>query len=277
MLVDVHAHLMLEGHEGQLYSLADMFKGSPGERLSQFVEYFRRAGIDRVILCSDPDIFIPKNDGGDPAGSLKRANDTVAEACARYPDLFAGSVMVNPLALDASLREIETRIETQGFVGVGEICQYRTGHGTDTEGMREILRAAARLDVPVNIHSSLPVHTHELATLMRAVPEATVIMAHIGGSNNWRNGIKLAEEFPELYVDLSGITVQYAGTFEAALARINHERMLFGVDFPLIQPESMTGPFFAARMPEASRKAIACENALRIYKRLAPIEAHFAM
>lgn len=103
MLVDVHAHLMLEGHEGQLYSLADMFRGSGREKLAQFVEYFRRAGIDRVILCSDPDLFIPKNDGGDPAGSLKRANDTVAEACARYPDLFAGSVMVNPLALDAGL------------------------------------------------------------------------------------------------------------------------------------------------------------------------------
>jgi len=269
MLIDVHSHYWLAhlNEKKHPFSISALFKGP--DPLHQYVEYARRAKIDKIILCGNPDLISPEGCDGNPVEAMRTLNDQVTAACSRFPDLFVGSVMVHPEFIEESIREIETRIESEGYVGIGEICQYRTGHKTDCEGMREVLKLAARLDVPVNIHASTPEHTEGLRSLMSAVPEATVIMAHVGGFLNWRNGISLAREFPNLYVDISGIVIQWGGVLREVLAEISHDRLLFGVDFPLIEFESVTAPFYAAKMSEASREKIACKNTLRIYKRIA--------
>jgi len=268
MLIDVHSHYWLAhlNEKKHPFSISSLFNGP--DPLRQYVDYARRAKIDKIILCGNPDLISPEGCEGNPVRAMRRLNDQVRAACSRFPDLFVGGVMVHPEFVDESLKEIETRIEKEGFVGIGEICQYRTGHKTDCEGMREVLKLAAQLDVPVNIHASTPEHTDGLRSLMSAVPDATVIMAHVGGFLNWRNGIFLAKEFPNLFVDISGIVIQWGGTFKEVLANISHKRLLFGVDFPLIEFESVTAPFYASKMSAESREKIAYKNTLGIYKRI---------
>lgn len=128
---------------------------------------------------------------------MMRANRMVHELCRRAPDRLFGGCMVNPNFTDEALRVMKTCFEEWGFVHLGEMLTYAHGYRMIDPAAEKIVRAAARYDVPVQIHVGTYAywpdmslgngsgdamdHLADLMRIAKRVPEAKYILAHAIG------------------------------------------------------------------------------------------------
>ncbi len=106
--------------------------------------------------------------------------------------------------------------------------------------MKDVVQLAEEHDLPVMIHTGhIPVgnlsrldgctEAQALEPLLKAFPRVKFILAHIGWES-WRQIIKLALRYPNVYVETSW---QPAKIIRRSVDRLGAGRVLFGSDFPL--------------------------------------------
>ncbi|MGH3629431.1 MAG: amidohydrolase family protein, partial [Sciscionella sp.] len=95
-------------------------------------------------------------------------------------------------------------------------------------------------------------------------PELTVIMAH--PSVPWQDAaISIATHKPNVYIDLSGWAPKYfPPQLVHAATRMLREKVLYGSDFPLIQPDRWMRDFANLDISDDVRPLILRDNALRV-------------
>jgi predicted TIM-barrel fold metal-dependent hydrolase len=233
------------------------------------------AGIERVVL----------------QGEYRRTheacvarNNQVLELTRRWPDRLAAFAMLQPAAGQA-LDELQRCLDA-GMRGVGELNPYAQGHSMDHPGFRRLAEACIEHDVPLCLHvseeigryylgkSTTPLrHYYELA---RRYPELKLILAHWGG------GLFFYELMPKVRRDLRNVWYDTAASpllyrtssiFEVALRCVDHRKLLFGSDYPLLlypsrQSEPDFRPFLAqvqaVDMPPAVRRDLMGDNSARL-------------
>ena len=99
-----------------------------------------------------------------------------------------------------------------------------------------LIRHAALLGVPTLFHCgdeefSLPLQIAEAAA---AVPEAQIILGHMGGYFHVRDAIRVAKRHPNLILETSAMP--YPRFIKEAVAAIGAERILFASDGPGCDP-----------------------------------------
>lgn len=163
--------------------------------------------------------------------SCIRANGEVKEAMDKFPEMVVGLCYVNPASGEAGLREFERCIEEYRMRGLKLWVARRC---TDPS-VDPFIGAAIRYGVPVLQHAwlkstgnltneSTPTDVAEMA--MRH-PDATIIMAHIGG--NWEIGAQAVKGCRNVLVDTCG-TICDAGMIEYAVKILGAERIVYGSD-----------------------------------------------
>ena len=104
------------------------------------------------------------------------------------------------------------------------------------ERTKDVLRLAAKYDLPVLIHTfdrTIPAQPGEIGVaeiieLAKSVPECLIVAAHSGG--NWRKAVAAASEFPENVVfDISG-TYPERTMVRRLVDAFSSERILYGSD-----------------------------------------------
>ena len=74
---------------------------------------------------------------------------------------------------------------------------------------------------------------------MTRVPDARVIMAHMGGTpyaqGNWHLAVEVAARHENLYVDTASSIIDN-GMLEHAVSHLGAEKILFGTDMPALDP-----------------------------------------
>lgn len=109
-------------------------------------------GITMQVLSNLTTQQVP----ADVAADLVRsANDTLAGAVRRHPDRFAAFAALPTTVPDAAAAELERCVGDLGFVGT-MIMGRTEGDFLSAERFDPILRAAARLRVPIYLHPALP-------------------------------------------------------------------------------------------------------------------------
>ncbi|MFD4602998.1 amidohydrolase family protein [Streptomyces sp. NPDC058464] len=88
----------------------------------------------------------------------REANDVLGAAVARHPDRFIGFATLAPFGGDESARELERCVVELGFRGVN-IHSHVGDRYLDDRSCWPIFEAAQRLDVPINVHPTLPLGT----------------------------------------------------------------------------------------------------------------------
>ena len=172
------------------------------------LRHMEEAGIDRTII-------FPINNP-----TYTKANEEIAEMCGRYPGKLIGFAKHDPESeagrVPAMLRR---EVEKLGLKGL-KLHKQPT---------RDMLDCAAELDIPILYH---PKAVSDFFMPAEEYPRVRFIMAHMGGFGSWvvpMEGIAVAKQYPNVWVDTSQVTVK---VIERAVRELGPDKIIFGSDGP---------------------------------------------
>ena len=191
----------------------------------------------------------------------RAGNDVLAAAMHAHPDRILGyAAFTSAYFGRAVLDEIDRCASDHGMCG---LKIYSTGGRSVAEpAMWPIVHHAAALGLPVLAHATAA----EIAVLAGQVPEAILIIAHLGeqpGANMWQT-LEMARSHPNVVLDLTSSQI-YAGMVESCVAAVGAGRVIFGTDMPLLEPEVQIQKVYAAQLEPVARQQILGGNAARLF------------
>jgi uncharacterized protein len=273
--IDFHVHLptpdWLDGSMAGYVEAAEAYFRSPVQRatLDDLAERYRQLDVMAVLLAWDAETA---------TGRPRVPNETVADACRAYPDVFTGLGSVDPHKGDAAVAEV-ARIAEAGLKGVkfhpslqafapdnpdywpifaacqehGLIALFHTG--TSGIGAGQPGGQGIRLDY------AQPIRLDPVAA---AYPDLTIVAAHFGWP--WHMElIAIALHKTNVYIDISGwsprrIPPEVISEMRGRLSG----RFLWGSDFPFLTPERCLAEFDALDLPPDVADMVRFGNAARI-------------
>ncbi len=248
MIWDLHCHL--SGVTG----------ATPEERMERLIAIADRMGIGR--LC----VYMGMTWSHDPPpDDLRKQNDEVLRAIARFPDRTFGFVYLNPNHLEVSLAELERCVAGGPMVGVKLWVAKRC----NAPELDPIIKRAAELNAVIFQHTYIKLTGNypgestpaDLAQLAARHPTVPIICGHTGG--DWELGIRSIRNLKNVYADLAG-SDPVAGFTEMAVRELGAERVLYGSDAGGRSFASQLGKVVGANIPEAAKQLILGENLKRL-------------
>lgn len=248
------------------------FKTGKRPTIAETIAYYREKKIGLVMFTVDTEFEI---------GNRRIANEEIAEAARDNADMMIAFASIDPHKGKMGVREARALIESgavkgfkfhptcQGFFpndkmafGLYELIShyklpaiFHTGHSGIGTGMRG--------GGGLRLKYSQPIHLDDVAV---DFPDMTIILAH--PSWPWTaEALSIALHKPNVYIDLSGWMPKYfpPEIVQYANGQLKH-KMLFGSDFPLIQPDRWITQFREAGFKEEVHDLILKQNAIRALK-----------
>ncbi len=243
-IIDSHTHV----DEYEAFGWFD-----PPETL---IELLDEAGIGRAIIMTYADAPVLKHD----------ALQYIYGACKRYPDRLIGYARINPHAGTAAAL-LEEAIVELGMKGL-KIHQESITAAAHHDSVVRLVKKAAEFDAPTLFHSgdeplSLP---QQFVKLAEEAPEATIILAHMGGYYHTEDAIEVCEEYDNLLLDTSACP--YPNKVREAVDRIGDQRVLFGSDGPGCNPKLELKKLEHASLLEEERQMILYDNIASILEKV---------
>jgi predicted TIM-barrel fold metal-dependent hydrolase len=260
-----------------------------GARAAQMAQYFKqdmktvsldeladryRAKDMMAVLLNTTDVAT--------SGIAPVPNDHIAAAVARNPDVFIGFGVVEPSQGRAAVDEAKRCAEELGLRGLGELNPGRQHFYPDDPAFEALWTAASDLGLVVMFHGGLlgagagtpggsgyklkyarPIpHLDDVAA---DFPELKIIAAHPAWP--WQEeSLAVARHKSNVYIDLSGWAPKY---FPESLVRyadtILKNRMLFGSDWPVIEPDRWLSEFGELPIRPESQQRILLDNARELF------------
>jgi predicted TIM-barrel fold metal-dependent hydrolase len=212
----------------------------------------------------------------------------IAAAVKKYPDLVVvGQPVPDPVSAQAGPR-LDAELTKSGARAVGEIHVRQVSRKIDRSpadaAFLKLLEVAGRHKTPVVIHDELDdAATGKLEAALRAVPRATLVLAHAGSATPAALEPLLARH-ANLVVDLSGMHFQRTPALASekgpldpawkALIEKHRDRFVMGIDVwaaRLFEPAMLdrlmtwTRRILGELSPETAER-VAHRNAARIYR-----------
>lgn len=242
-ILDSHTHIDEAG-----------FWVDPPETILRLMD---EAGIEQAVVMTYRDA--PMSDGSDPL-------QYVADACRRYPRLI-GYARMNPRYGERAVQELERAFRELGMKGLKlhPVSYIMTPSSPETLAL---IRTAAAWHAPTLFHCGDEEFTlpYQIAAAAQAVPEATVILGHMGGYFHVDEAIAAARTYPNLILETSAMP--YPQKIKEAVEAIGPERVLFGSDGPGCDPTIEIAKVRAAGLSEAVERMLFSENLERILGRV---------
>jgi len=166
-LIDVYLRMIREGTADKgMTSLWGFYGQSPSERATQILDRLldlgeRRiadmdaTGIDKAILALTSPGVQPLLDLDEAKAIATRANDTLANACEKYPDRYIGLGTVAPQDPEWAAAEIRRGANELNFRGV-QINSHTQGEYLDDPKYDPIFRALVETGGLLYIHPATP-------------------------------------------------------------------------------------------------------------------------
>jgi predicted TIM-barrel fold metal-dependent hydrolase len=275
--IDTHAHIEADGHgcfslDDELMTASAHYFSAGADRaptLDRVADFYRQRQMAAVVFTVDAHTAT----GHKALSSLE-----IVEQAAAYDDVLIPFASVDPHdgaaavaafrdLVAAGARGLKLHPSLQGFLP-NELAYY------------PLYRAAAELAVPVVFHTgqtgigaglpggrgiklrySDPMLLDDVAA---DHPDLTVVMAH--PSVPWQDAaISVATHKANVYIDLSGWSPKY---FPPQLVKAANgllkRKVMFGSDYPVINPDRWMKDFAALEIKPEVRPLILKENAVRV-------------
>lgn len=240
-MIDAHAHL------GKWFN----FYYDSGDFLSM-VKIMDRIGMESAWISALMSI------GPD----YELGNEMVLEAMKAFPDRFKGYVTLSPYFADRMEEELKKRA-SQGFIG---IKLHPGTHMYPIDGVNYLCayKYAEEHKWPVLIHTWGEKDVRTITEIAKSYRNAIFIMGHSGGDlRSMFLAVELAKDVNNIYLDLTG-SAMYNGIIEYYVEKIGSERILFGTDFPFIDPRPAIGWVRGSKIREEDKLNILHKNAEKI-------------
>jgi predicted TIM-barrel fold metal-dependent hydrolase len=215
------------------------------------LELMERRGIDVAIVSSTEAIVDDM-----VAGNARLAEDLVGR-----PNLL-GYLTLNPRYPELSAREMERYADGPGFAGFKIHTSY-SGTAMGEPRMAALFERMAASPRPLLIHTWGAAAVRALAELAARHPRLPIIVAHAGG-DAWREAISAAQEQPNMWLDFAMSTPERT-RIERAVEALGAERVLFGSDATLFDPQYMLSCFAEAEIADEDRRRIMGQNAIQLF------------
>lgn len=276
MIIDFHTHIFppflkkrREDYLARDTTLAALFSDSktPMATAEELITAMDAAEVDKAIVLGI---------GWSDQELAQQANDYLLESAARYRDRLIPFCSVNPAWGEAALREAE-RCARLGARGIGELHPDTQGFTLSShEVMGPLMEVVRQHRLIVLTHGSEPVgHQYPgkgvttpevLLGLIRQYPELPIVCAHWGG------GLPFYALMPEVRRYLESVYFDSAATnylyqsevFSIAAQLVGVEHILFGSDYPILQPKRVIRQVNAQPLANVDRRAILGTNAQRL-------------
>ena len=202
---------------------------------------------------------------------------SVARLVQAHPDRFSGLIGIDPTEGMAGLREVERAIKIEGFVGA-HLYPHWFEMAPDHARYYPYYAKCCELDIPLQIQvghclrysAERPLrsvgHPITLDTVACDFPELKLIGIHIGWP--WTEEmISVAYKHPNVYIGSDAYAPAYwPEAFVRYLDSWGRQKVLFGTDFPVIEPERAIKEIDALGLRPASRQRFLRNNAIDLYR-----------
>jgi uncharacterized protein len=276
LIIDFHTHVFPESvreNREQYFPSESAFRllyESPKSRLvggDQTVSVMDAEGVDVSVIFGFPwrDLAIAREN-----------NDYVLDLVARHPDRLVGFCCFDPASPGAE-KEVERCLDA-GLSGVGELAFYESGISDSAlERLVPIMDLCRERQVPVLVHTNEPVgHQYpgktpntlaQIYEMIRRFPENTIVLAHWGGGIFFYNLLKKEVEktLANVYFDTAASPYLYTPEIYILAKQLaGLDKILFGTDFPLLNPSRYFKEFDDAGLTREEVDAICGENGRRL-------------
>jgi predicted TIM-barrel fold metal-dependent hydrolase len=278
-VVDSHAHIWGEGFvpsaffrkaaEGWAAKAPDRTPGMILPKLlggivdtdgDDFVANMDRAGVDASMVMMI-DVGAPIF-GEEPKASLEEQVDFYANLQRRHAGRLYCHVSADfrrPNYLDI----IRRGIRGGELKGIGEVTP--DGFSAADHSVRPMMKLAAELGVPVQIHTRTgvwtdfagtdfsernPVHPVHVARLAREIPDLKLILCHAGFPNWWQAAAELIADLPNCVLDISNWNEVLRHDEAGIVARLATWRSLIGANRILFASDQPSGARFTGERSE---------------------------
>jgi len=201
-------------------------KGLPPNTVGDLLSMMDRNGIDRVVTC-------PPYSSIGGCRTYDECNRFIAGAMKEAEGRIIGFVRVNPHLGENALDSIRWAVEEEGFRGV-KVHPRNEAFAINSEELAyPIADLAARLRVPLLIHTGDP-DTYGFAQptlvgdLADAFPDLTLIVGHMG-KRLYEDAILVARWFENVILETS---FRSPRQIARAISRVGADRVVYGSDMP---------------------------------------------
>ena len=101
---------------------------------------------------------------------------------------------------------------------------------------------------------------------LREFPQVHFVLGHAGGRGSGRcQAVRMANEYPNVYLDFAGDIFDYR-LLEKLVQSVPVEKILYGSDFPWMDPRSRLSHVLLADIEDSVKGKILRGNAIRVYR-----------
>ena len=243
----------------------------PGVPLETYLEKMDRARIQRSLLVAvrAGDLRI--------SGSFEIPYARVADICQRYPDRFSGLAGVDPTRGMQGLRDLEYAVKEYGFVGA-HLYPHWFGLPPDHARYYPIYAKCCELEIPLMMqvgHCLRYQRERILPSVGRPItldqiaidfPELVLIGIHLGYP--WTEEmISVAWKHEHVYIGSDAYAPRHwPESFVHFINTWGKDKVLFGTDWPVIDPERAITEIEALELRPESKQKFLRDTALRLFR-----------
>ncbi len=242
----------------------------PGVSIESYLAKMDRAGIDRSLL-----IAVRAGDLN-VKGSFEITYDRVADVCGNWPNRFSGLAGVDPTRGMQGIYDLEHAVKTLGFVGA-HLYPHWFGLPPNDRRYYPYYSKCCELDIPIMMQvgqNLIYSRERRLPSVGRPItlddvaidfPELKLIGIHIGVP--WTDEmIAMAWKHENVFIGVDAYApkhwpkalVHYLNTY-------GREKVLFGTDWPVIDPERAVQEIETLGLRPESKALLMRDNALRVF------------
>jgi len=277
MKIDVHTHIFPE----EINKNRERFFRGENEFKSIYEsESAKMVTADELIVQMDENGIDVSVVFGFPWNNIEFAkinNDYIIHSVKKFPNRLIGFTCLNPLSKNA-IYEVE-RCLSSGLKGVGEIAFYLDDINEKIiKKLEDIMLICLKKDYPFMLHTNEPVG-HEypgkadmklknIYNFVKSYPDNKIILAHLGGGIFFYKIMKkeVDEVMKNVYYDTAAVPFLYKKqVYIESLKFAGIDKILFGSDYPLINPQRYFKDIDEVLKDEILNSAIKGENAKKLF------------
>ena len=257
----------------------DTFKGQvrmdpamrAGVTMDDYLLKMDRSGIDRSLLLAvrAGDLNV--------RGSFEIPYSRVADICANHPTRFSGLAGIDPFRGMQGLRDLEHAVKELGFVGA-HLYPHWFGLAPDHAKYYPYYAKCCELDIPIMMQvgqNLIYSRERRLPSVGRPIcldniaidfPELKLLGIHIGVP--WTDEmIAMAWKHENVFIGVDAYAPKHwPKQLVHYLNSYGRQKVLFGTDWPVIDPERAVREIDDLQLRPESKQALMRDNALRVFR-----------
>lgn len=199
----------------------------------------------------------------DDFNKIRALNDEALQLRELYEGFYIPGVHIHPAFVEESIDELK-RMSENNVKLVGELVPYYMGwEDYYDDRMHKIYEAIDELGMIVSVHTQ---REETLEEAIKNFPNITFVGAHPGNKDSFFAHIDRMKKYDNYYMDLSGTGIFRYGLIKHAVNEVGSERLLFGTDFPICNPQMYVQAVLFEKLRDIDFENIFCNNAKRLLK-----------